>query len=307
MDNTRMPIPEAEITGLAQGDRLGLGHLYGGVVQYQPGEVLGPRRLTDFEVVLMIEGQATYRAGDREYKISPGAVVLARPGTEESYLWNEDNRTRHAYFHLDIQSVPLDWPRLSEWPVVREDTSTTLAPMFRHILQRALSHRDWPAQPPGPSDCRFVEAFLDAFINRGQDQAVRDIRDRPEPVRRALKWMREVLDEDPGRKVTLQDLSAAAHVSEKHLCRVFTKTLGFSPVRAFRLLRLQLALALLSRSNLTVKEVALRSGFDDPLYFSRCFSNTFGQSPRATRRLMRGGHPPPTSPLPTDITPRLYW
>jgi AraC-like DNA-binding protein len=294
-------------TGMDRGDRLVLGYLYGGVVQYQPGEVLPPRLLADFEVVLMLEGRATYRKGDDEHQLEPGSIVLARPGPEETYVWDAEHRTRHAYFHMDIQAVPRDWPDPRDWPVVRDSRNTVLAPMFRHVLQRALAHRDWPARPPGPSDARFVEAFLDVLINPVHEQALRDIRDRPEPVRLALKWMREVLDEDPGRRVTLHDLAAVAHVSEKHLCRVFTETLGSPPILAFRLLRLQLALALLARSNLTVKEVALRSGFEDPLYFSRCFSKTFGQSPRETRRRLRAGQPPPPSPLPTDITPRVYW
>ena len=54
-------------------------------------------------------------------------------------------------------------------------------------------------------------------------------------------------------------------------------------------------------------DIARRCGFDDPLYFSRCFSAAYGLSPRSMRERMQKGIPPPASPLPADLMPRLHW
>ena len=131
--------------------------------------------------------------------------------------------------------------------------------------------------------------------------------DRPEPVRRDVNWMRIVIDEDPRRSVTLADVANAAKVSEKHLCREFARSIGHSPMRVYTLLRLQLALSLLVRSNLSVKELAHRCGFSDAFYFSRCFSKTFDVPPTELRAQIAKGAVPPPNPLPVDITPRVYW
>ena len=84
-------------------------------------------------------------------------------------------------------------------------------------------------------------------------------------------------------------------------------TIRCSPMRASRLLRLQLALALLSRSNLSIKQIGIRCGFASPFQFSHCFTQVFGQSPMQTRRQILRGQSLPVIPLPADLTPRVYW
>ena len=48
-------------------DRLALQYIYGSVVHYRPGDKLPPRVLEDFELVLMIEGTASYHLGDEAW------------------------------------------------------------------------------------------------------------------------------------------------------------------------------------------------------------------------------------------------
>jgi len=93
-------------------DRLALQYIYGSVVHYRPGDKLAPRVLEDFELVLMIEGTASYRLGGKEHKAPPGSIILARPDFQETYTWDTKSATRHAYVHFDIESVPREWPAL---------------------------------------------------------------------------------------------------------------------------------------------------------------------------------------------------
>ncbi len=288
------------------GSRLQLGYLYGGVVTYQAGEILCPRLLTDFELVLVIEGDVSYTSDGRTYAIPPGGMVFGRPGFHEAYRWDERGRTRHAYIHFGIDEIPADWPACEAWPRTHPQPDPVVAALFRHVLQHVWEHPRWPAMAPGPGDCRLVEALIDAFLEKQHTEAERIESERPEPVRRALKRMREIIDEDAQRSVSLADLARAAGVTEKHLCRLFARTLGHTPVRTYNLLRLQLGLALLSRSNLAVKEIALRCGYENAFHFSRVFGKAFGAAPTRVREALLRGQVPP-NPLPTDLTPRIYW
>jgi len=55
------------------------------------------------------------------------------------------------------------------------------------------------------------------------------------------------------------------------------KTLtGKTPSRFIRSILLQKAKELLQTTSLNVSEIAYQVGFDDPNYFSRCFSEEFG-------------------------------
>jgi len=73
-------------------------------------------------------------------------------------------------------------------------------------------------------------------------------------------------------------------------------------------MQLQLAIPLLSRSNLSIKAIANRCGFSDQLHFSRSFTQAFGQSPSLLRRKMQNGTPAP-APMPQShlFMPRVRW
>jgi len=292
---------------MAEKNRLQLGYLYGGAVQYQAGERLGPRVLSDHEFVLILEGNVTYQAERREYAAPPGTIILARPGLHEAYTWDKRGRTRHAFFHFGLDQVPADWPDAALWPVVRTQPDPVLPALFRHVMRRIYQHPNWPACAPGTDDCQVVETLMRLFLEEIATAESEFEHGRPAPVSRAIRYMREVIDEDPTRPVSLRQFSRVAGVNQKHLCRLFQHSLGHAPMQTHRLLRLQLALALLTRSNLSVKQISHRCGFDDPAYFSRCFRNVFRRSPRAVRHRVMQGLTPPPNPLPVDITPRLAW
>jgi len=305
MDDIRI-MNEGQAT-MRRADGLRLGYLYGGSVRYQPGENLGPRRLTDIELVLIMEGRADYEVRGEGYPLEPGSIVLARPGFRECYLWDREGRSRHAYFHFGIDAIPGAWPGPENWPVSRRRPDPAVSGLFRSVLERSHRRGDSPSAAQPELDCHLVETLIELLIEEPDPSGVLEDIERPEPVARALKRMRYVMEEEAERMVTLPELSKHAGVSNKHLCRVFRQSIGHPPMETFRLLRLQLAVALLVRSSLAVKEVAAQCGFADPLHFSRCFSAAFGRSPRRVREDLKLGIAPPPNPLPVDVTPRVHW
>jgi len=164
-------------------------------------------------------------------------------------------------------------------------------------------------QRPGNSETRLFESFLDIFLNPPAAVGETSPPEFSEPVRRALKFMRERFEAPVFKPFSLNDLSEAAHASSKHLCRVFHKELGLSPMRVYRLMQFQLAVSMLARSNRNIQDVAIRCGFSDPFYFSRSFSKIYGRSPGQLRQDMKNGAPPPPNPLPPSrsLMPRLHW
>ena len=58
-----------------------------------------------------------------------------------------------------------------------------------------------------------------------------------EPVRRALKYMRERFEDSVFKPFVLADLALAANISSKYLCRIFQNELTLSPMRVCRLMQ----------------------------------------------------------------------
>ena len=50
-------------------DSLSLAYLHGGRMTYSPGDVLGPRLLTDYELVLIVKGSVTYIADGERFSL----------------------------------------------------------------------------------------------------------------------------------------------------------------------------------------------------------------------------------------------
>lgn len=96
------------------------------------------------------------------------------------------------------------------------------------------------------------------------------------------------LRRDWARAHRLAELAAAAGVSVTHYSALFRRETGFAPIDYLIRQRVQHACRLLDSTDLTVGEIAARTGYEDPYYFTRCFRRVMGRSPRAYRQVPKG-------------------
>lgn len=87
------------------------------------------------------------------------------------------------------------------------------------------------------------------------------------------------LHETPERHWTVAELAASAYVSRSVLDARFREILARSPIRYLTGWRLHVAKDLLGTTDLGVREVANRVGYDSEAAFSRAFKRAFGSSP----------------------------
>ena len=77
----------------------------------------------------------------------------------------------------------------------------------------------------------------------------------------------------------VSELAAAAGMSRSNLLRKIKKITGLSASRYMRQLRLEQAMEILKKEDLTVSEIAYRVGFNSPSYFIKCFREHYGYPP----------------------------
>jgi AraC family transcriptional regulator len=92
--------------------------------------------------------------------------------------------------------------------------------------------------------------------------------------------MRARLAEDIG----LADLAELTGLSVAHFCRAFKRSTGRTPYQSLIELRMQDAQRLLSETNLSIAEVALSCGYDQPSHFAKLFRRSTGLPPAQWRR-----------------------
>ena len=77
----------------------------------------------------------------------------------------------------------------------------------------------------------------------------------------------ETGDETP----PIQELLSGMGYSYAHMCRMFRQAYGIPPLKYVHMLRISRAQFLLTETDLSISEIALRLGFEDCNYFSQLF------------------------------------
>ena len=90
-------------------------------------------------------------------------------------------------------------------------------------------------------------------------------------------------EENALRGITTRDVVAHLHVSQRLAALRFREAYGQSILEVILDIRLKEAKRLLSRTDLPVADIALRSGFRDPAAFRAVFTRRFAASPRKFR------------------------
>ncbi len=104
------------------------------------------------------------------------------------------------------------------------------------------------------------------------------------PVPRNLKRVIEYIIANYSKPITLDDLACLCHVSKQQVIRYFKVSLHTTPIQYINNYRLSQAKELLFRqTHLTLKEIAAELGYENPHYFTRLFTSTYGETPSQHR------------------------
>jgi AraC-like DNA-binding protein len=99
-----------------------------------------------------------------------------------------------------------------------------------------------------------------------------------------LRRVRDRIDRDYARPLDVEALARGAHMSAGHLSRQFRLAFGESPYSYLMTRRIERAMALLRRGDLSVTEVCFEVGCSSLGTFSTRFTELVGVPPSAYRR-----------------------
>jgi AraC-like DNA-binding protein len=100
----------------------------------------------------------------------------------------------------------------------------------------------------------------------------------------ALRRVRDRIDREYAQPLDVEALARGAHMSAGHLSRQFRIAFGESPYSYLMTRRIERAMALLRRGDLSVTEVCFAVGCSSLGTFSTRFTELVGLSPSAYRR-----------------------
>jgi AraC-like DNA-binding protein len=137
--------------------------------------------------------------------------------------------------------------------------------------------------------CSIIHMLLNAELVDGEDYMIQH-GDRLVQVSDFVREVEFFLRNNLARKITLEEVAAAMHVSASALSHRFKRERGETPIALQHRMRINYAGELVMKGY-PLKEVAEELGYSDEFHLSKMFKKITGKSPRAYRKALRSNTP----------------
>ena len=229
----------------------------------------------EYEIHYFLGGEGEFINGRTSYSINPGALFISLPHTVHSIRAHaEDPVTYYAILvRLDAEETALSWMLAEQERNSPFDIGTNYRFFFEEVKEKGLSSSPHRRQSACHQICSLLYLLVDGPEGLGNDNESRHLE-------RALRIMhKQVMG-----TLTLGELSNELHLTESYFIRLFSKRMRQTPMKYYMKLKIEAAGALLTCTDLSVKEISAKLGFSSEFHFSKQFKLKTGMAPLYYRR-----------------------
>lgn len=227
------------------------------------------------QIFITLGGSGRFLVDGREFIANPGSIALldcSRPNRYEALSGGWD----HEWVNFSGPSCGVYYDLINPdgfavHPL--EDNHTLTALM--HEIRDTLSRQD-PIETVHISTLiiRMLDAHYRLVLSRQRTG------ESDGNISRAIRYM----DEHYDLPLTLDQLAQTAYLSKFYFARAFRKSAGMTPMDYLNAVRVHHAQNLLLTTELTVEEIALRTGYSGSKNLIRQFSQITGMTPGEYRK-----------------------
>jgi AraC-like DNA-binding protein len=253
------------------------GHPKGFAFDWRQGRIL-----EGFALVYISSGRGTFELKpDFSATIEPGHAFLLLPGVWHRYAPEPETGWHEHWIGFDGETARR-WLRYrfisAKSPVIRIYAEDTVLATFSRLMQAVRANRPALQQILAGA----TDNLMGLFYSAQQAQSAADT-PHPNVIESAITRLQNEFQRDWNMKLFAQELG----VSYSWFRHTFTVHTGLSPHQYLLELRLVRARNLLAETELSVKEIARQTGFEDELYFSRLFRQRLNLTPSQWRNRNR--------------------
>ncbi len=218
----------------------------------------------DYHIVLMLSGECQIEYDNKAYVLKRGDYVMYPPHIKQFYSYPTPNLSLWCHFTGSAVKEILQQSGIKDG--INFFTNEQRVAESFHNLMRVSNN---------PTDTTLINAAFLEFIHylssgNGSLTGIMDKR---------IEEIVNFIHTNYSDNITLDILACKSGYSKSRFMSIFKSVTGYSPMQYLNKTRLNLAANLLLSSELSVREIAVSCGFNDPLYFSRAFHKKYNCSP----------------------------
>ena len=225
----------------------------------------------------IIRGRGHLAYGERYFSVGAGDVYFLQPHVAHHYYSDRADPWEKVWFNLH---GPL-MDALCEAYRLHGAVYFPDCPLKEEFFRGLEIVRHW-------HEGSLEELSLQIHRILSKLHARRTRRPETEKTAEGLR-LKEYLDRNFQRKVTLEELARLIRKSPAQMMRIFRQDWGDSPYNYLQKQRSVFSCRYLENTDCPIKELAGRMGFQDEFYFSNWFKRRNGLSPAAYRLRFREG------------------
>ncbi len=249
-----------------------------------------------YEINIIVKGSGMHYIGNNKILTEVGDVFILPPFVPHGYYGSEDFDVYHLLlsnefmnkYHTELQQIPGYFALFSVEPMMRSNTGSALhlklnkqqlhkANGFLHPLQDFTDYQD----PFECSNSTFTTMLFISFLCEIYNKNLLS----QEGLTKDSSFMSTIsyIHEHYNEKITLEDLVRISQMSRSSFINKFKEICKMPPLTYLSMIRIQTAEQLLLNSELSVSEIAFKTGFYDASHLTKIFISTYGVSPSAYR------------------------
>jgi AraC-like DNA-binding protein len=236
-----------------------------------------------FEICYAYQGTGSFQMLGNISRVKAGDLFVAKPGEEHEIISSRRDPLGIYYWAYSLTRGPelaMDrFCRSTQWVARAPSVLTTLRLLTREIIDRAAGY---PLVIDGLMTKLLLDTSRAVVTDIIQSEALqpRAITEAQSMVQTASRYILDNL----GRPISLRDVAAQVHVSERHLSRLFHQIKKMTVLDYITQVRIEMAASLLLNQTWAVKKIAATVGYPDVRYFTTLFRRRMKFTPAVFRR-----------------------
>lgn len=227
-------------------------------------------------IIHIISGDFTYVKNGEHIKAYKGDTVILNCYNPHEYY--ASNNLQAVWCHVDGSSS------LQLYEEIEKNNGNRIQSVdSSYIENQIFKIFEALKNPISSSEINISIDIYNLFMNLLNPQQI--LTNEPERYTQSIDELKSYIVNHLNEKLSVKFLADKMHMSLSHFSRIFKQYTGYSPYEYILSSRLNKAKMLLQKTNMSIMDIAIETGFNSESSFIVCFTDNIGMTPGKFRKL----------------------